>query len=294
MFGSKETFSYALCTTCGCLQMERFPPDLSAYYPKGYYAQEEDKLPRLARYLIYRRDRYVLQHKGLLGRCLFMMVGNLMGSLALLSLVPLDISPDTRILDVGCGKGELLGTLRRLGFERLDGIDPYNDRDLGYDGLTIRKATLQELVGTWDLIMLHHVFEHLPNPTETLSHIYQRLRPGGHCLIRIPLVSSFAWEHYGVNWVQLDAPRHLFLHSLSSMTKMAEEAGFTVVDVVFDSTAFQFWGSELYLRDIPLNDAAKRFFSVFSLRQLLSFARRAKALNKAAKGDQAAFYLRKE
>jgi len=43
--------------------------------------------------------------------------------------------------------------------------------------------------------------------------------PGGWCVIRIPTVSSFAWEHYREQWVQLDAPRHFFLHKVRKTGK---------------------------------------------------------------------------
>jgi SAM-dependent methyltransferase len=41
----------------------------------------------------------------------------------------------------------------------------------------------------------------------------------GIIVVRIPAVSSYAWERYGVAWMQLDAPRHFFLHSPKSMTR---------------------------------------------------------------------------
>jgi hypothetical protein len=65
-------------------------------------------------------------------------------------------------------------------------------------------------------------------------------------------VSSKVWEEYGTDWVELDAPRHLYLHSLKSIKLLAKEEDFELVDFFCDSTELEFWGSEQYRRDIPL------------------------------------------
>ena len=114
-------------------------------------------------------------------------------------------------------------------------------------------------------------------------------------MIRIPTASSFAWKEYGVDWVQLDAPRHLFLHSVNSMKLIAAETGLEVHDIVFDSTHFQFSGSEKYQQDIPLNDQRKKglFEKIAWKFKKPVLTRRANQLNREGRGDQAAFILRK-
>jgi hypothetical protein len=140
--------------------------------------------------------------------------------------------------------------------------------------------------------MLHHAFEHMADPQAMLAAVAQRLAPGGLCLIRIPIVPSEAWERYGVDWVQLDAPRHLFLHSLQSLALVAQQAGLHLYRHFCDATAFQFYGSELYRRDIPL--AAAHPGRLFSPAELQGWAIESARLNRAGRGDQAAFYLGKE
>ena len=130
-----------------------------------------------------------------------------------------------------------------------------------------------------------------------LSHVCRVLNRGGHALIRIPVASSFAYAHYGADWAQLDAPRHHFLHSLKSIRLLAGQTGLELVDVVFDSTEFQFWASEQYIRDIPLKDdrsyAVNAAASLFSDEQIVHFRQRSIALNASGQGDSACFYLRK-
>jgi predicted SAM-dependent methyltransferase len=145
--------------------------------------------------------------------------------------------------------------------------------------------------------MFHHSLEHMPDQVATLRTASELLAPGGMCLVRIPTVSSYAWKHYGSNWAQCDAPRHLFLHSKASLHLVATAAGFELVKVIYDSTEFQFWASEQYIRDTPLwsedSYAVNPSRSGFSREVIESFRRRADELNRQEQGDQAVFVLRK-
>jgi SAM-dependent methyltransferase len=297
MYGTRESFPYLLCGSCGCLQIAEVPSDLARHYAHHYYSflappdYAAKAWPR--RTLLRWRDEYAVFGGGGIGRWLYR--GRPCPELRSLSLVP-GLRRDQRILDVGAGAGKLLRTLRARGFTNLLGVDPYLERDVDHpDGLRILKRGLEDVAGLWDLIMFHHVFEHMADPVAVLRLATACLAPGGRVLIRIPLVSSWAFREYGVHWVQLDAPRHLFLHSPESLTRVAAAAGLGVREVVWDSTAFQFWGSEQYARDIPLRAAdsyaTNPARSPFTPRDIAAFARRAAELNRARAGDQAAFIL---
>jgi len=187
-----------------------------------------------------------------------------------------------------------------VGFTDLTGIEPYIEHDLDYgNGVVVWKRTLDELDGKYDFIMLHHVLEHMADPLGTLEHVHRLLKRERFALIRIPVAGTYAWRTYGSDWVQLDAPRHLFLHTERSLTTLAERSGFEVTDALYDSTGFQFWGSEQYRRNIPLLDThasqnkASPRSSLFSKAELRSFKERAEKLNLSRDGDQACFYLRR-
>jgi SAM-dependent methyltransferase len=145
--------------------------------------------------------------------------------------------------------------------------------------------------------MLHHSFEHLPHPRTALRDIHRLLAPGGIALIRMPVVNQ-AWTTYGSDWVQLDPPRHLFLYTEAGFAKMAEESGFVIEQIVYDSGSMQFWGSEQYKLDIPLNDPRShnrpKTGTIFSPEQIEDWEREAERLNEQGLGDQAAYYLTKK
>ncbi len=297
MFGTGDCFTYFQCSKCKCLQIQEFPKDLSKYYSSDYYSFEsssqyfKNPIERLARRL---RDKYAVLNRGIIGKLLY----NYFPNESLRSLSKLKLTKFTKILDVGCGAGFLLYSLTELGFNKLLGIDPYIEEDITYEnGLKIVKSSIYKLKGEWDIIMFHHSFEHLTDPLETLLHVSKLLSEYGVCLIRIPTVSSYAWEHYGTDWVQLDAPRHLFLYSIESFQILAEKSNMELYYIYYDSNEFQFWGSEQNRKGIAhLSEISYRINpskSFFSRSDIYKFREKAKKLNLENKGDQVALYLKK-
>jgi SAM-dependent methyltransferase len=273
------------------LQISEIPANIDKYYPPHYYSLS----PKPRRFLknpvekALRRfkDYHTVFNRRIFGR----LISSLSPNKKMTALSRLDMTTKSRVLDVGCGDGWRLNILREIGFETILGIDPYILQDITYEnGVTVKKKSIHEVTGEWDVIMYHHSFEHVPDPHEQLQRAAKLLSPGGCCLLRLPTVSSYAWEHYRENWFQLDAPRHFFLHSIRSIALLAEKAGLSLQDIVFDSTADQFQGSELYKRDIPFIAQANNF----TRSQVREWKSLAKKLNKEKRGDQAAFYLIKK
>ena len=137
-------------------------------------------------------------------------------------------------------------------------------------------------------MMFHHSLEHMPNHVEMLRCARGKLGVGGKCLVRIPVV-SWAWEHYGRDWAQLDVPRHLIIHTPRSFELTANAAGFHIERTIFDSNEFQFYASELYQRDLSLH--GKEAVGAFSRSEMRKFRTKADDLNRQQLGDQAAFFM---
>jgi len=298
MLGLRDVFEYFQCAGCGSLQISDNPGDMSRYYPAGYYSLNESeaylKSNPLKRSIKRRRNNFAVFDKGLFGRLLYWKWPHE----PLRALSPIRPGQTTRILDVGCGQGLLLLYLKELGLDDLLGIDPNVKADIQYEnGLRIHKKTLPEMEDQWDLIMFHHSLEHTADPVEALRGAGRLLTHDGICLVRTPVVSSYAWRHYGTNWFQLDAPRHFHIFSVSGLAELARRCSFEIDKIVFDSRGEQFWRSEEYSMDISGNseraydnDPAK---STFRPSQIRVFKKRARELNDLGEGDQACFYLRK-
>ncbi len=297
MFGLRHEFEYFECDGCGCLQIKEVPEDMSPYYPEQYYSFGDFDGRKFKGFLgSLRKWKYfaLIDGESFPGKIVRFLTGKKDYDI----FNGLKINKNTRILDVGCGNGQgFLYPLAEAGFKNILGCDPYLESGISYpNGLNIKKTEIDEVSGTWDLITYHHAFEHVPDPIENLQCVHDLLESDGVCVIRIPTVSSYAWKHYGVNWVQLDAPRHFFVHSIESMTELAKITNLELFNVAYDSGDLQFRGSERYVKDVSLFAPEPKGFIKSVQRKLKkrAYKNAAKKLNKSNSGDQAAFYFRKK
>jgi SAM-dependent methyltransferase len=274
------------------------PESLDKYYPNNYYSFQGANKSNLASKIISllgrELKRYSLFGQGILGRFVNLKSNYPEGEL----LRKLGIREDWKILDIGCGAGSWLFSLRELGFAHLYGVDPFIDADINEGSVKIQKRTIRELKKSqkFNLIRSHHSFEHMPDQYETLVKIHELLAPKGLCTIAMPVKTETIWGRYGTNWVQIDAPRHLVIHTVASFVNLARKAGFEVTDVTFNSTAFQMWGSEQYMENIPLRSEKSYSVSprnsIFSRRMIWHYHHESERLNHESQGDQAIFVLK--
>jgi SAM-dependent methyltransferase len=291
MFGLRDRFRYLECGACGCLRLLDPPGDVARYYPETYYAFAVDSALQEA--LKRRWSAHAHGRRSVLGWAMSQLLGPYQ---AMLAVRRARIPFDARVLDVGCGAGRLIRDMKQLGYRSVCGLDPYIEHDIHYDdGVTVLRTELSGMTGEFDVIMLHHSFEHMPEPETVLSEVKRLLWPAGRILLRVPVADSFAWRRYGVNWMHLDPPRHVFLHTRKSIEMLADRCGLNVSSVVFEGNATQFIGSEQYEKDIPLADrrsvysgGVRRWIGWWRARGL---QRRVDELNRNGQGDWACFEL---
>jgi hypothetical protein len=119
--------------------------------------------------------------------------------------------------------------------------------------------------------------------------VYAKLLPGSYCVVRVPVIPNIAWEEYRENWFQIDAPRHIFIPSIDTMTRLCKPVGFEIWGIIYDSTPKQFYISEQYRQGIPMLKQKDRI----DPKKMAEYERRTAIANKTGRGDQAIFILRK-
>ena len=289
LLGLNDQFEYFECSNCKCLQIKEIPPNMDRYYPDHYYSYQQPVFATKLTGLRYFMKKSLAAHYSgrfnFAGLLLSMYYDNPFSWLR-----PNMANFNSKILDVGCGKGRLLLSMQRSGFKNLTGIDPYNKEDIFYGNkLAVYKKEIFDVNERYDLIMLHHSFEHMESPKSVLMRLHELINVQGYIVIRIPVANSYAWRKYHNHWAHLDAPRHFFLHTIKSINILANECGLKLHDVEFESGSRQFTGSEKYLRGIGFNENN----TIFSKKQIKMFEREAKRLNHLNDGDSACFYFQK-
>jgi SAM-dependent methyltransferase len=277
MFGLGGTFRYWECTECGCLSLIDHPNDWGTYYPSAYYSFAKPKSNRFTALA----DRLRVSETPIFSA----LVRRYSPYPSISALYPLH--QGQTLLDVGSGAGNVVLRLRALGVDAF-GIDPFIASDI-YDGdrLRVKKTTLDGMAGNFDIVYLNHSFEHMPDQLDALKQVSARLNSSGRAVIRTPLATE-AWKIYGEFWYQLDAPRHLFLHTEKSLTILAGRAGLRIVKSVYDSDGMQFYYSSLYKKGLTMAQCKK---VPLHRKEIWALHRKAQTLSSQKRGDMAAFTL---
>lgn len=105
------------------------------------------------------------------------------------------VTPESAILDLGCGTGVNVGRLLRLGlgFREYEGIDFTESmlavarKKYGHVGnVTFSRGdvtALEDAARRYDVIVSTYVLSHLRTPAATVNDVQRFLRPGGHLLL---------------------------------------------------------------------------------------------------------------
>lgn len=265
MFGTREVFDYFRCQACDTLQIAEIPEDMGRFYPADYYSFAPSMPKRTLRQRVRRLFRSDPLPKWLEG-----------------------IGLKANVLDIGSGGGDLLHSMHDWGFRSLTGFDPFLNacHDLP-NGI---KLTNEEPTGSFDLVMMHHALEHVPDPAESLASARRFVRRGGRIVIRIPVRQGYAWRTFGKDWAHLDPPRHHTLWTAQGFIRFAEGCNLKITDWGFDGTLFSLVYSELFAQDIAMKGPGSAPPSLTTTRRDELNALSA-TLNESGDGDCAWFVL---
>lgn len=150
--------------------------------------------------------------------------------------------PGRRILDVGCGSGQLIYHLQNLGWH-VRGVDLNADamacaRDNGLDVITGSLESCPWPASSFDVVHMGDLIEHVPDPLRALKQAARLLHRGGVLMIRTPNAdNSFAtstrkvWGRLGLPWPHSEAPYHLHEFTPRGLSSLIRRAGFNVLNL---------------------------------------------------------------
>ena len=134
-----------------------------------------------------------------------------------------DLPKDARILEIGCGTGHNLPMLAAFGTVDAIEIDPAA-RDIASArlGKPVGAAPLPELTGvergSYDLIAVLDVVEHIADDVAALKAMAECLKPGGKILITVP-AHQWMWSAHDV------VNHHHRRYSKAGLTSVIRAAG---------------------------------------------------------------------
>lgn len=155
-----------------------------------------------------------------------------------------------RVLDLGCGRGEVLELLAGQGFQS-QGVesDPELVTVCRGKGLEVEAGDVIEYLGrqheAWDGVFIGHLIEHMPSDVahQMLAHARQALRSGGRVVVLTPNPNWL--PGVGAFWAD---PTHVRPYPIAAMRDMLESLGFRIVDAGIDpaSKLRPDWGRPLH------------------------------------------------
>jgi len=140
-----------------------------------------------------------------------------------------------RLLDYGCGAGAFARWMSVHGFDSV-GLEPFSlgepreDRNLRLVGGPL--AEVEASLGTFDVITMWHVLEHLHEPVDVLSRLRRLLRPEGVLIVSVPNFASWQSRLFRGGWFHLDPPRHLLQFEAATLGDCLGRAGFEIAGEV--------------------------------------------------------------
>lgn len=210
-----QEFFIVECGVCGLARTFPAPSDKSLYShdPSIYYGKQVSKFSsgfqKIRNETMKLRARYFL------------------------SLLP-DWVGKPKILDVGCAEGRLLHAFLEYGCECWGIEHPLypTRRFLSNDRIVYLQDDLQNIdfdKGTFDMIILWHVLEHMDDPLFAMQRLCKWLTPKGVMIVAVPNFSSMEARAFKQSWFHLDIPWHKYHFNERSLAYLMEKCHLRVI-----------------------------------------------------------------
>jgi SAM-dependent methyltransferase len=140
-----------------------------------------------------------------------------------------------RLVDVGASNGGLVRAANESGFVAC-GVEPSPDicalaRDA--HGVEMHCGDIRTLPfadGSFDVVTMHDVLEHVFDPIGTLQACRRVLAPGGLLVVEMPSGDSVLAIEQGADWAVFSPLEHVNIFSEHNAARIVRQAGFRLLD----------------------------------------------------------------
>ena len=212
---SGEWFKIWECKNCTQRFTQNIPgkEEIGKYYQSENYISHSDTSKGFINNLYHKvRKRALVQKRKLIEKATGKKAGN--------------------ILDVGCGTGAFLNTMKNAKWNTT-GLEPdktAREKALELYGLHLERTEIfyRLPAQTFDAITMWHVLEHVHDLHDYIKQLKKLLTPGGKLFIAVPNYTSYDAQVYKKFWAAYDVPRHLYHFSPASMKILLNAHGINV------------------------------------------------------------------
>lgn len=216
-YASGERFELFSCQDCHFLFTQEAPAgvEMDRYYESPDYISHSDTKSGLMNSVYHRVRKYMLRRKTRL-------------------VIKESHQPSGKLLDIGAGTGYFPAAMAKKGWhvEAIEKNAPARAFAKEKFDLELKdeKALDHYQAGTFDVVTLWHVMEHVEKLNEMWDRLYQLLTDKGIFIVAVPNHVSFDAEKYGANWAAYDVPRHLWHFTPATIQQFGSKHGFIMAE----------------------------------------------------------------
>jgi len=197
---SSEYLLVSMCYNCGLVQQNPIPSnnELTIYYSHNYRKDYKNTYTPKPKH-VFRAGNTALQ------RIWFLNNANIIGG---------------TLLDVGAGGGEFVYLAGKLGFDSV-GIEPnigYSEYANSEYGCKVITGELSNITGTYDIITMFHVLEHLPSPIKAFEKLHSSLNANGKLFIEVPWIETNDASPHNIYF-----KAHIFYFTVDTLASCASQ-----------------------------------------------------------------------
>jgi len=224
---SNKKFNIYFCNRCfiaKTILVKNF--DFSPHYPKNYYGKDGKKF-------IFLIESIVIFFRYLRSKFCYRLFNE----------------KNIKMLDVGCGRGELLYLMKKKGWivygteaSLISSLTA--KKKIGKKAVLINKdlGKLKNINIKFDIITFWHVLEHLNKPKKVVNLIEKKLTKKGYVVVEVPNFGSLQHLINKNSWIHLDCPRHVTHFTKKGLINFFGNKKFKIIKSSTLSFEYGFYG----------------------------------------------------